>query len=215
MSGQKNNNLIELAVLLIALLALAWFTTGQSGASVASGAESGRLLGQADQLRQQLELLHAKSANYLEQAPRNYDDYFRDTRVIHASLQLDVAALDKTIREDIAMSPGQAGSDGPARAHLPDEQRAALIAAWSEFHDGLVDQLGVDPEMPRLEWGFRHINEQTEPLLTALDEAVAPLRDRVESSGPVKAGSGLLLGGILVWSILMATWFGLRVRRER
>lgn len=213
MSGQKNHNLIELAVLLIALLALAWFASGQTGASVAGGAESGRLLGQVDQLRQQLELLHAKSANYLEQAPRNYDDYFRDTRVIHASLQLDIAALDTTIREDIAVSPGQAAGDD--QAYLPEQERAALIAAWREFHDGLVDQLGVDPEMPRLEWGFRHINEQTEPLLAALDAAVAPLRDRLESSGPVKAGSGLLLGGILAWSALMAAWFGIRVRRAR
>lgn len=206
MSEKKNSHIIELVILLIALMAVVWFASGQSGESVDS-AQSARLLGQADQLRQQVELLHDKSTIYLEHAPRNYDDYFRDTMVIHASLQREVEVLDNAIRNHIAASP----VEDQARAYLPDQGREMLIAAWTDFHDGLTEQLGVDPEMPRLEWGFRHIDEQTERLLTALDTALAPLRSQLASSGPGRAGSGMLLGGVLAWCGLMLVWFGYRV----
>ena len=200
---------IELVILIAILLALIWFIGSPAG-DRQNPADTGRLLGQIEQLQQRLSALEARGTNYLEHAPRNYDDYFRDTKVIHPGLLLEVDLLDQTVREQIAAPPTVANPD---RAYLDEAPRQAMLQAWQGFRAKLEEQLGVDPEMPRLEWGFEHVVGELGGVLTSVEAAAESLRGRAGSGTPDEQRSVLLIG-VGVWALLLLLWFGLRLRRD-
>jgi len=200
---------IELSILVIILIALVWFV-GSAGGKRQNPADTGQLLGQVEQLRERLSALEARGTNYLEHAPRNYDDFFRDTKVIYPGLMLEVDLLNTSIREDIAVAPSAVNPD---RAYLDQAPREALVQSWEGFRAKLDEQLGVDPEMPRLEWGFKHITGEIGGVLNAVDAAAESLRER---TGGVDGGDSrlMLLIAVAAWALVLLAWFGLRARRD-
>lgn len=204
---------MELAILLIVLLVTAWYVD-QLDQEASGFTEIGRMIGTAEQVRAQLQLLGEKSSSYLEQAPRNYDDYFRDTKVIHTIMLQEVSSIDNAIRERLAASPAAArANEQPGRLFLPEASRNHLLQTWTQFSRDLEDQLGVDPEMPRLEWGYRHINSEIGQVMGAVDQALESLNTELEAATGLKGNSGLLMLSILAWCLLMLIWFGMRVTR--
>ncbi|MGB0514388.1 MAG: hypothetical protein ACPGJE_06070, partial [Wenzhouxiangellaceae bacterium] len=173
-------------------------------------AAAGQLLGQIEQLRERLSALEARSANYLEHAPRNYDDYFRDTKVIHPGLMLEVELLDRAIREEIAAAPT---ATNPDRAYLDEAPRQALIQSWQAFRAKLDEQLGVDPEMPRLEWAAEHITGEIGGVLNSADAAADSLRDQGPGGGSTELRRMMPLIAVAAWALVLLLWFAFRAGR--
>ena len=126
-------------------------------------------LGKTGQIQQQMDVLATAASNYLEVAPREYDDYFRDTKVFHPTLLALVESLD-------------AGFASLEALPLDTDIRHREVAEqWRQFHRRLDEQLGVDPEVPRLEWGAEHIGEALPELHSAVDALHASLNINDES----------------------------------
>ena len=120
-------------------------------------------LGKTEQIQQQMGVLAMTASNYLEVAPREYDDYFRDTKVFHPALLALVESLDAGFASLEAL---------PLDTEIPHRE---VAEQWRQFHRTLDEQLGVDPEVPRLEWGAEHIGAALPELNSALDALHASL----------------------------------------
>lgn len=166
-------------------------------------------------LEKQLDDLAQKGTDYLEAPPREYEMYFRDAAVVHPMLMRDVEGIDRTV--DRILSSGDNGQKG-GNSRLNDgagiePQLHAVSEAWEAFQDEFAEQLGVDPEMPRLEWGARHLAEQTGTVKQPAQALSETLRQkRVTGDDPQSSPRAEMWAPLatLVWALLALVWFRLR-----
>ncbi|MEM1081863.1 MAG: hypothetical protein AAGH65_09810 [Pseudomonadota bacterium] len=114
-------------------------------------------LGKAEQIQRQLTVLSTTASTYLEVAPREYDQFFRDVEVLHPTLMAVVESL------------GTAYDSLETLSLDPNLNHQIVADEWRTFRGELDEQLGVDPDFPRLEWGARHISEKLPPLIASMD----------------------------------------------
>ncbi|NCO18957.1 MAG: hypothetical protein GW900_02715 [Gammaproteobacteria bacterium] len=161
-----------------------------SHAATSGALDQQQLVGRLLELEWDLSALKQQGRNYLDHAPRDYDDYFRDVEIVYPNLMTHVNSLDNRF----AMLTLQA-------AEIPGSELAGLVTGWDEFHGGLQEQLGVDPQMPRLEWAARHITER----LPALIEQTSNQRRALD--GQAAAGiDGLAMLLALITALAMSVW---------
>jgi hypothetical protein len=182
---------LELVVLLGLLTLIVWLAFVRPVGIAPDGHDgSARLLAHASILERQLHDLHTKASHYLDNAPREYEAYFRDTTITHQHLRTDLQALDRGIQ---TLINAEIDKDDPSLVQNHDNSRpdalsiAQLQQEWNDFSRGLEEQLGVDPEMPRLEWGARHIVEALDPVIAT----VAATREQLQSSTALSTAPGV------------------------
>jgi len=152
------------------------------------------------------ERMFRAAADYHANAPRNFSDYARDTRIYYRQLQLDLGQLEGAVGQLTTDEAGGAGGD-PAVA----EAAATLGATWGSFHRGLQLQMGSDPDQPRLEWGTRYISEATVSLRAVIDRLATAAMARTDArlqrasrrATVVIPGSLLVLAGMLTLLALL------------
>jgi len=210
---------IELSVLLIALTAIVWLGFDKPEPDDGNRAASASLAAQVEGIHQQLEVLHDKAGHYLDNAPREYEAYFRDTEITDHYLRFDLDVVTRDIEELTSIVDGQHPQN--TFTHPNDELIDTLPLEelgenWSTFMTGLNDQLGVDPEMPRLEWGAQHILDEIRPVMAALESVQVALVDNAPQSIATTGGQPTAWAwpAFPVWILLMLVWFGARVRRS-
>jgi|GEM_PF-6641648 len=211
---------IELIVLLGMLIVITWLAFARPpGAVPEHHHDSAWLFGHAGMLEKQLQDFQVKAKHYLDNAPRDYDAYFRDSTISHSHLKTDLQSLDAAV---LALTGDSAGandsSDGPASentrpSNLPVDR---LQEEWTSFQRVLEEQLGVDPEMPRLEWGSRHIVEHLDPVIATVGE----IRERSQAAAgsantPSVSAPAWAWPALLAWMVLVLVWFGRHVRHAR
>jgi hypothetical protein len=201
-------------VLLLAVASLiVWLGfAGQSSSGQDHQQANSRMLAQADMFQRQLESLQAKASHYLNNAPRQYDHYFRDTTISHAHLQTDIDLLETQVQALISLRSMQPTDNGrraePALIQLQQQ--------WAAFGRDLQEQLGVDPEMPRLEWAARHITEEARPLITSVTDLRGALQGSVQAAETAGAQRpSWAWPAFAAWLLAMLAWFGMRVRRRQ
>ncbi len=212
---------LELLALLFLLFIIVWLGFDQDDASIDRLHATAHAMSEANLLGGQLDALEEKATHYLDTAPRDYDNYFRDAEIIGPYLTTEVGLIDHGMAQLVSLgadpleSPrAQAAMNDSGLDELPIE---TLEREWLAFEQKLDDQLGVDPEMPRLEWGYRHIAEEIDSVRQALSAIESQARERLESSHAAMAESSARPGwawpAVVVWVLAMLTWFGLRVNR--
>ena len=152
---KKTSLWLELVALVILLFIIIWFGFDQDDASVDRLHATAHAMSEANLLGGQLDALEEKATHYLDTAPRDYDNYFRDAEIIGPYLTTEVGLIDHGM--------GQLVSLGGAPLESPRAQTAmydsglselpldTLEQNWLAFQQKLDEQLGIDPEMPRLE----------------------------------------------------------------
>ena len=153
-----NSKIISITASTLAVLLLALLVISLNSNRIDAESRSNLIaLGKAEQIQRQLAVLSTTASTYLEVAPREYDQFFRDVEVLHPAL---LAMLDSL----------ETSFDSLEALPLDDAMNhQALADEWRMFRTELDEQLGVDPDFPRLEWGARHINEKLPPLIASLD----------------------------------------------
>ncbi|MEE4329515.1 MAG: hypothetical protein V2J10_01510 [Wenzhouxiangella sp.] len=161
------SKILTVTAFLVALILGALLIFSLSSTALDSQSRSTLIaLGKTGQIQRQMEVLSTTASTYLEVAPREYDHFFRDVEVLHPTL---LALLDSL----------QSSFDALDDLSLDrDLNYRALAEEWRVFRVGLDEQLGVDPDFPRLEWGARHISEQLPSLTTSLNDLHAALEAR-------------------------------------
>ncbi|TVQ28994.1 MAG: hypothetical protein EA370_15860 [Wenzhouxiangella sp.] len=169
------------------------------------------LLGQVTALERQLDTFTIKAAHYLEHAPRNYDSFFRDSIITHAHLRADLTNLKNSISAVVpdedhgfpepALTANSFNQSG-MQAHIQQVE-----GTWLAFSRGLEEQLGVDPEVPRLEWGARHIVEESGPLLSSVTSFQEALRGSVAMAAPSAHTARIWAWpALIIWLLVAASW---------
>lgn len=188
MTRQSRHRLITVAFAVVPVFIVVGLI--HSHAATSGALDQQQLVGRLLELEWDLSALKQQGRNYLDHAPRDYDDYFRDVEIVYPNLMTHVNSLDNRF----AMLTLQA-------AEIPGSELAGLVTGWDEFHGGLQEQLGVDPQMPRLEWAARHITER----LPALIEQTSNQRRALD--GHAAAGiDGLAMLLALITALAMSVW---------
>jgi len=188
MTRQSRHRLITVAFAVVPVFIVVGLI--HSHAATSGALDQQQLVGRLLELEWDLSALKQQGRNYLDHAPRDYDDYFRDVEIVYPNLMTHVNSLDNRF----AMLTLQA-------AEIPGSELAGLVTGWDEFHGGLQEQLGVDPQMPRLEWAARHITER----LPALIEQTSNQRRALD--GQAAAGiDGLAMLLALITALAMSVW---------
>ena len=212
---------IELSVLLIALTTIVWSGFDEPSQVDHNRAASAALTVQVSGLHQQLESLLDKASHYLENSPREYDAYFRDTEITDHYLRSDLDAMTGNV--EVLTSLLDARDPARNASMHPDEELISALPledldrAWGTFIAGLNEQLGVDPDMPRLEWGAQHIVDEIRPVMTALESTQLALTSPSPESTDMTTPAGTATWAwpaLAAWVLLMLVWFGARARRS-
>ncbi|WP_376696761.1 hypothetical protein [Wenzhouxiangella sp. EGI_FJ10305] len=178
----KGHPTLEMVLLLAAFLALSALPLlATESASQPSGesASTARLLEfRLQGIDRQAAELAEQAQIYLDNPPREYDLYFRDAVIVDAFMTASVDNLESAIGTLAdRLVDGTASSDSGDADELLAEQVSQLEHTWTTFRQGLEKQLGVDPEMPRLEWGYEHIAEGVPEIRQSIDRLSASLEE--------------------------------------
>lgn len=171
----------------------------------------------ASQLQFNQQNLTVQAMRYQENAPRDYDSYFRDLRLYFEDLKKNRAELTRLI-EAFANNNFDAAAIGgsmtiqPQLANESLEIAEELGHAWQAFLIGLDQRIGPNPAEPRLEWAAEWIVDHHAGLEETAGRLFMTLRNDVaERASRASTVNRLLLVFALVVAFGIAIWFYSRV----
>lgn len=204
------------AALLVVLLLFGGSTTFTFFA-IQQHAMDSVVLNLANKLQVTAAQIFRQAQNYHQNAPRDYDTYYRDVRLYYRDLMGHVALFDEI--SDAFMSgsfpPELTNLDQtvyPLRNEKLHDTVQMLEDTWLEYRRGLIEKLGVDPLEPRLEYGANYILEHQDQLTKAtdmmLDQVQRDVNARLQA---VQNTNWLLLKAVGLIVISIIVWFYLKV----
>lgn len=181
--------------------------------ALARSSEDHAILEQVRLIEVVSERLFRDAAGYHDNAPRNFEDYARDTRIYYTQLRQDRAQLDDAVAA-LAHTANRDTSGTDAVAAAID----ALANRWHDYARGLDQQLGPDPDEPRLEWATSYLVEQSPTLRAHVDGLASAAMTRAEArlqSAQRTASIAVpsVVGALLLYFILLAVALERRVAR--
>ena len=161
------------------------------------------ILNLSGQLRVISQLIVNNSASYADNAPRNYDSYYRDVKLYHQQLQTLMARYDKiidsfkarklapelfrneflSVRKNKTNIPKIAEQYDPIYCTWNKEARNELVEAakfWDDFKGGLYKELGTNLKVPRLEAAAQYVLYNEDNLMLAATDLTAAFRNMME-----------------------------------
>ena len=177
------------------------------------------MLRMGGELRLLLQQVSMQAMSYKKNAPRDYDAYFRDTRLYYQDLlskRDQLEAIIEAFAQKRILPAAMSHHASRSPLNLSDRSRRLAIelqSAWRDFTRVLDDKLG-DPVEPRLEWGAEWILERHPTLQKAAEAFLESLEHEVEARATRAHNIGrLLLTTGLVAGLLVLLWFYRRVLR--
>ncbi len=160
----------------VAVFVLVLLLSALTVRALAQASEDHAVLEQVRIIEAAAERMFRDAGSYHANAPRNYEDYARDTRIYYTQLQHDLAQLDAAVDTLHALAVGE-----PERVDPVAAATVSLRARWHEYREEFDAQLGDAPEQPRLEWGAAHLAAQAPTLRSDIDRLAASAMARVDS----------------------------------
>ena len=161
--------------------------------------------------------LTLQAMRYGENAPRDYPSYDRDLQLYYEDLKKTRRELAQIIQAfaDNHFDDLLTGATVAQRPRLTRRSQAAaeaLASTWRDLAAQLDDQIGPDPQAPRLEWAARQIVDQH----AILEAAARNFMDTLEADVAARAGRANLINRLLLLAALIvavgtAAWFYRRV----
>lgn len=152
---QKLLSAVILTLLMIALIL--WFSN-QNIAQLSADINLSKDLSKMEQL---VDLMREQSQQYDQNAPRDYESYYRDLKVFYAQLQENTGSLQRMINQSAHDYYNRNSTTNMLLdAQLIEQNNQAFQAmeqALMTFTQGFREKIGDDPEEPRLEWGNDYI----------------------------------------------------------
>lgn len=201
-------------MLLIGLFAgLVWYSLHQLDRQQADD-QMLRYSAQLQLIQQQMTM---QAMNYRDNAPRDYDTYYRDVRLYYQDLLHQRDLFEQIIHAFATNNFDDAMADG-MMSMAPELDKPTRWAAsqlevyWTDFSRELSNKLGPNNDEPRLEWAAEWILDQQEQL----SEATNNLLDKLHEGVAKRANqASLLLRGFLLSTFFIAAmillWFYLKV----
>ena len=161
------------------------------------------ILNLSGQLRVISQLIVNNSASYADNAPRNYDSYYRDVKLYNKQLQTLIARYDKiidsfkarklapelfqneflSVRKNKKNIPKISEKYDPIYCTWNKTARNELIETakfWEGFKGGLNKELGENLKEPRLEAAAQYVLYNEDNLMLAATDLTAAFRNMME-----------------------------------
>jgi hypothetical protein len=173
------------------------------------------LMSYVRQVEVQGQAIKRRATHYSANAPRDYPPYNRDVIIFYPNFIQDIEEFDQQLMK--LQQYANRLPQGFLYSSKTDILKSInkLQSNWREFKLGLQQQLGDNPNEPRLEWGADYVQENqallndiADMLTTSIDMAIQKqLQTNRDLSLMAMAGAGgLLLLGVI--------WFYFRVIRR-
>ena len=142
------------------------------------------LLSDLSRLESESSNLSSRGEYYVQNAPRDYETYFRDVAVYHREMQEDILRIDEIFNTVLSNYRNeQSRFLGNINRFFYSSDWAELATRieasrenWSNFRSGLARALGEDASEPRLEWGAKFIVDRAGPLSLDLSSMINDYR---------------------------------------
>ncbi len=181
------------------------------------------LLSQLRELTATGKALETRSQNYVKNAPRDYESYYRDIDVFYHDFQQDVSSFSDALTLIINdYRKRDASSQSIFKALFYAQQPVELTELfrtleqdWREFKANLNDKLGRDKNEPRIEWGAKFIVKNIPDIqkkLNKLDTQYKAYLSEEETLHADVVFYGVCMTGIL--GALSFIWFYSRIIRR-
>lgn len=158
--------------------------------------------------------MNMRASNYLANAARDYDSYFRDLELYYGDLKSQVAEID-ALTNGLAQghfTAEQSGMEELWTTTMDDRSQMAaeqLLNFWTAFRDEFKERIGPDEAEPRLEWAAEHIKDRSaelnwhiNDLIMSLETAVTQRHKLTHRLNRAAIVATLLLAlGILFWFV--------------
>lgn len=173
----------QIAVAMLVLTALLTFSTLFTLSVVRQQRDDDAVLRLSGELQYLVQSLSMHAMSYRENAPRDYDTYFRDVRLYYRELDRQLERIDRLIdgfsSSRLAMQLTGLNHDYmPSFDPTTETAIQRLETDWRRFYLGLKERFGDNREEPRLEWGAEFIEQN----IGGLREKAVALNHRLEDS---------------------------------
>ncbi len=167
---------------------------------------------QMSNLHQLVKLMQEQSAQYEQNAPRDYESYNRDLKVYFNQLQDNIRSLQTQTETTAHQYYNRLGSlafliDGML-IEKNSQSFTHMEQTWQAFSTGFQEQIGDDIEAPRLEWGNQYILDDTSGLFAAVATAQMDFEALVAAQRQATVNfNWLAVGLIALVMITLIVWF--------
>jgi signal transduction histidine kinase len=159
----------------------------------------------AGRLELTAEQIHAQAMNYKQNAPRDYQTYYRDVRLYYQDLTTHVATFDQVV-ETFMKGDFRDGTTSPLPWMKPRLGAGVAVAiqdledVWKTWRQALFAAMGEDVEEPRLEWAAEHVVAEHTVLGDATETLTLALRDWAaqEYRGMVRGALGAAVAAVVL-----------------
>ncbi len=195
-----------LALLLIALIL--WFSN-QAITQLSSDITLSKDMSKMEQL---VDLMKEQSVQYGENAPRDYESYNRDLKVYFSQLQENITSLEQMVNQSAFDYYNRNSTTNVLIDGMLIEKNnqgfKQMEQALATFQQGFNEQIGDNPEEPRLEWGNDYILADESGLFSQIEMAHMNFEDLVLAQRQATINfNWLAMGLITLLLILMYLWF--------
>ncbi len=204
-----NKKLMTMGVITLLFVALILWFSNQGITQLSSDI---RLSKDMSNMQQLVQLMREQSSQYKQNAPRDYESYNRDLKVFFTQLQDNLSVLSAQVESAAHQYYNRSASAEILLDGMLVEKNIqsfkTMEQAWTAFEQGFQEQIGDNPEEPRLEWGNEYILNDTSGLFASISSAHMNFESLVEAQRKATVKFNwfaiVLIAGVMV---LLFIWF--------
>ncbi|TVT54748.1 MAG: HAMP domain-containing protein [Sedimenticola thiotaurini] len=143
------------------------------------------LLNITTRLQQSAQNLVTLGLNYSMNVPQDSSSYERDVKLYYRAILSQVEMIDDITHSFMTeqFSPTLTNSGAAYHPHLTPEAQRAVFAVeeiWKSFKEGVIEALGNDNNMPRLDKASEYIARYHSPLAASIDILLSKIQQQTE-----------------------------------
>ncbi|WP_223786901.1 HAMP domain-containing protein [Marinicella meishanensis] len=206
--GLKQKLLSAVTLALVVISLILWFSN-QNIAQLSADINLSKDLSKLEQL---IDLMQEQSTQYDQNAPRDYESYNRDLKVFYTQLQENLASMRQMINQSAHHYYNRNSTTNVLLDSMLLEQNnqafQQMEQALGTFTQGFAEQIGDDPEEPRLEWGNDYILADTAGLFGQIETTHRVFEDLVQAQQKATVRfNWLAVGLVALLLLLLYVWF--------
>ncbi len=204
-----NQKMISVGTLVLLLVFVILWFSNRSITQLSADIELSKEMSKMSQL---VESMKVQSVQYGENAPRDYESYNRDLKVYFSQLQENLSTLKQLISQTSHSYYNRNTSTNLLIDAMLVEENNQAFAQMEQLHQvfeqGFNEQIGDNPEEPRLEWGNNYILADESGLFAQVSTTNMNFEDLVNAQRQATINyTWIAIGLIALLLLLMLIWF--------
>ncbi len=204
-----NQKMITMGTLVLLLVFVILWFSNRSITQLSADIELSKEMSKMGQL---VESMKVQSIQYGENAPRDYESYNRDLKVYFSQLQENLSTIEQLVSQTSHSYYNRNTSTNLLIDAMLVEENNQAFAQMEQLHQvfkqGFKEQIGDNPEEPRLEWGNNYILGDDSGLFAQISTTNMNFEKLVNAQRQATINyTWIAIGLIALLLLLMLIWF--------